>query len=71
MIMLHGFGDGSNGWQVYENEFENWYPGSLDTYRFNYNNLLGVEKAADDIYDHLQTVLYYQDLNNILIAHST
>ncbi|MDX2249885.1 MAG: hypothetical protein SF052_24080 [Bacteroidia bacterium] len=69
VILLHGFGNGSNGWQVYENMFEQEW--NINSYRFNYDNLNGVQNAADDVLQSLQTLTVPTGSNNIMMGHST
>ncbi|MEZ4828019.1 MAG: hypothetical protein R3C61_17305 [Bacteroidia bacterium] len=66
--MLHGFGNGDNGWQVYETMFEQEW--NINSIRFNYNNLNGVQNAADDVLQNLQTLAVPAG-NNIMMGHST
>ncbi|MEZ4773425.1 MAG: hypothetical protein R3D00_09615 [Bacteroidia bacterium] len=69
VILLHGFGNGDNGWQVYETMFEQEW--NINSHRFNYNNLNGVQNAADDVLQNLQTLAVPTGSNNIMMGHST
>lgn len=63
------FGLGTNGWQVYETLFEQEF--NIYAHRFNYDNLNGVQNAADDVLQKLQSQVVPTGANNILMGHST
>lgn len=70
IVMLHGFGNGDNGWDAYEALFENG-PRSIEAHRFLYNNQNGVANAATDAHANMISNSVPQSSNNIGIGHST